>query len=77
MDKINSGVLFPNSYKKSDKQPDFTGNIILPDGTKMRLAGWANKSPKGQEYISVKISEFQQEQDKQNDKEFQDDKIPF
>jgi uncharacterized protein (DUF736 family) len=77
-DKKNKGVLFINYKKKTEKHPDYTGEIFIGD-VKMRLAGWQKKSAKREEYLSLSVSEWQdQNQDQPKRKEFIDDeKIPF
>ena len=55
MDKNNSGALFKNDKKKTEKQPDFTGEIVIED-KKFRLAGWKRVSPKGTAFISLKAT---------------------
>lgn len=37
--KDNSGYLFPNNNKKSEKQPDFRGKITI-NGKEMLISGW-------------------------------------
>ena len=65
--KNNTGALFLNDKKESDKHPDLTGNLIDNDGKKWRVAGWQNTSQKGNKYISLKISEFQAPQSNDSD----------
>lgn len=57
-DKPNTFVLFKEQDKKSEKHPDMTGSIILPDGTKMRIACWERTSNSGKEYLSGQVSEM-------------------
>jgi hypothetical protein len=53
--KENTGVLFKNNKKTSDKQPDYTGNILV--GTKeMQLAAWIKEGKNGK-FMSIKLSE--------------------
>jgi uncharacterized protein (DUF736 family) len=53
--KENTGVLFKNNKKTDDKQPDYTGNILV-GSTEMRLAAWIKEGKNGK-FLSVKISE--------------------
>jgi len=48
------GVLF-NAEKKSEKHPDYTGNVVI-NGVEYRLAAWKRTSKKGQNYISLSVS---------------------
>ena len=54
-DKDNSGVLFRNEKKQTDKQPDYTGTVTVMS-EKWRLAGWIKKSKAGQTYLSLAVS---------------------
>ena len=53
-----SGSLFVNDRKTKDNQPDLTGTMKM-DGKTWRLAAW--KSDKIEGMLSLKISEFQQQ----------------
>lgn len=46
------GVLFPTKDKKSDKSPDYTGNIDLEDGNILPLFG-RKKSSEAGDFISL------------------------
>ena len=54
--KDMTGVLFRVSKKKSERSPDYTGNVVI-GGEKYRLAGWLKMSRKGDEYLSLAVSE--------------------
>ena len=56
----NSGVLFKNKEKKTDKHPDYSGNIIIND-TKYFLSCWVNESKKGLTYWKLSASEEQKQ----------------
>lgn len=58
MDRDNTGVLFKNNKKTSDKHPDFTGNITV-NGKKLRLSAWT-KDGKAGKFISLSVSDFTQ-----------------
>ena len=45
-DNNNTGVLFRQTDKQSDKHPDFTGNCEV-NGKKMQIASWINTSKDG------------------------------
>jgi uncharacterized protein (DUF736 family) len=68
----NSGVLFSQNVKKSEKAPDYTGDITLtlsdfeqqPDGTiKVRLAGWKRSSANGKTFLSLRGEQPRAKQD--------------
>ena len=50
--KPDTGTLFPNSFKKNDSHPDFTGQYAMPDGTVREIAAWQNG-----EYLSLRFSD--------------------
>jgi uncharacterized protein (DUF736 family) len=54
-DNTNSGAIFKNKYKESDKHPDLTGPLNV-DGVEYNIAAWSNVSDKQGKYLSIKIS---------------------
>jgi len=48
-----SGVLFPEKEKKSEKSPDFKGNILI-GGKPLRLAGWKKIGKRGP-FLSLSV----------------------
>lgn len=42
----NSGVLFKNNKKETEKQPDYQGEVMV-SGTLYRLAAWVKEGKKG------------------------------
>tara|TARA_Y100000310_G_scaffold263293_1_gene273464 strand:- start:34 stop:303 length:270 start_codon:yes stop_codon:yes gene_type:complete len=53
--KDNSGALFREEEKKSDKHPDYKGNCLV-NGQKMYIAAWINESQGGKKYMSLSFS---------------------
>jgi len=51
----NTGVLFKNLKKETEKHPDYTGNIDI-EGTAYRLAAWIKKGKKGA-FMSLAVSD--------------------
>jgi uncharacterized protein (DUF736 family) len=51
----NTGVLFKNNKKTTDKQPDYTGNMLVGT-TEMQLAAWIKEGKNGK-FMSLKMSE--------------------
>jgi len=41
--KENTGVLFKNDFKKTEKQPDYKGSCFIK-GEKMEISAWLNES---------------------------------
>lgn len=78
--KNNTGVLFRNDKKvEGSNQPDYTGYTIIENERK-RLAAWIRESKAGQKYMSIQISEFNEQgnQTQQSQSQAQaDDDLPF
>src|SRR2546423_15010778 len=51
-DNSNSGALFKEIQKKSDKAPDYSGMLTV-DGKEYRLAGWKRESKRGVRFLSL------------------------
>ena len=72
--KEGQGSLFKNEEKKSEKHPDYTGEIKL-NGQMKRLAAWVKQSKNGKMYMSISVSEKTQGTAQANPN-FSDD-LPF
>jgi hypothetical protein len=55
----NPFTLFVNDKGDNPKRPDYRGDVVLPDGTKMRLSGWVKES-NGKRFISGKVEPIDQ-----------------
>ena len=53
-DNTNSGALFKNDKKESDKHPDYKGSINV-NGTEFWLSSWLKKSKAGATYMSLSV----------------------
>ena len=51
----NTFTLFANDKGDNPKRPDYRGDIILPDGTKMRLSAWVKEGQSGKKFLSGKV----------------------
>jgi len=73
------GVMFENNKNGNEKASDYSGQV---DDTKLKLAGW-KKSKDGGNYMSLALSESQQQQTQSLDKakvpeiDFDDEIPPF
>ena len=76
-DNTNSGALFKNDYKESEKQPDYSGPFTGPNGEELRIAAWLREKD-GKKFMSVKVSEpFKKKGDAPKAEPDFDDQIPF
>lgn len=57
--KDMTGSLFPNDKSDNQSRPDMRGTVTI-DGTKYSLSAWNNTSKGGKDYMSIKVSEFQE-----------------
>lgn len=60
--KDNSGSLFREAEKKSDRSPDYTGKAMI-DGKMKRIAGWIKQTKAGGNFLSLAISDPQPPRD--------------
>lgn len=74
VDYMDSGVLFRNDRKQSDKSPDYTGKINV-GGVEKRLAAWVRDKGKGK-FLSIKVSDFQERQEPRRQPDPLDDGAP-
>lgn len=82
------GALFKVKQKRSDKAPDYNGNIDVDEeliklvqsgAEKIQLAGWLKTSKAGSKYISLKVSATYENNNNSGGgrRERPDDDIPF
>jgi len=76
----NSGVLFKNDRKETDKHPDYTGKATV-NGVELRLAAWIKSGAKGK-FMSLSFTDPSGQREKAPEKyeprkdDF-DSEIPF
>lgn len=51
----NSGSLFRNERKVTDKHPDYTGSILV-EGKEFWISGWIKKSAAGKTFMSLAVN---------------------
>ena len=56
--KTNNGTLFPNSRKRKETDPDWTGSINV-EGVLYWFNGWDAQNKNGSSRINVKVTEQQ------------------
>jgi hypothetical protein len=54
-DNTNSGILFRNDRKKTDKQPDHTGTLNV-DGKDWWISAWVRTSRDGKKFFSLAVT---------------------
>lgn len=74
--RANSGILFRNDRKQTDKSPDYTG-LLNVDGIEYQLSGWIKQGAKAKFLsLSVKINSAGAQKTVAGGN-FHDDQIPF
>lgn len=58
-DDTNTGTLFKNDKQGNEKRPDYTGKINI-EGREMRLAAWLRTSKKGNKFMSLRVSDMEE-----------------
>lgn len=53
--KNNSGALFRNDKRETEKHPEYTGKITI-EGVEYYLSAWVNEMRNGQKYFSIKAT---------------------
>lgn len=81
------GALFKVRQKKSDKAPDYNGNLdvdkelidlVQSGAEKVQLAGWLKTSKTGNKYISLRVSApYEKKNNSGGSSNSSDDDIPF
>ena len=70
--KPNSGALFNNKARKTDKHPNLTGTAVI-NNVEYWVSGWQNISKSGMEYISLAFKPKVAKEEDVN----QDEEMPF
>lgn len=53
--KEGDGILFKSKEKKSDRSPDYWGEVLI-NGQLYKLAGWIKDTKNGGKFIAMKAS---------------------
>lgn len=56
--KDNSGAIFRNAEKKSERSPDYGGKAVI-GGVEYRISGWIKQNPRGN-FLSLAFSEIEE-----------------
>lgn len=76
-DNSNSGVLFKNTKKHTEKHPDYTGSWTDANGVEHWLSAWISTSKSGSKYLRLSASEKKQRVPEEQPKDFDDSDVPF
>lgn len=60
-DNTNSGAVFPNNNKQSDRSPDYKGTLDA-NGTEYWVSAWVKTSRNGIDYLSISLTEKEEQQ---------------
>lgn len=83
-DNRNSGALFKNKKKVTEKHPDYTGQMTDAEGREHWVSAWIKQSKSGETFMSLSFNAKEQQaqsapqpaQDTKTQAEI-DDEIPF
>jgi uncharacterized protein (DUF736 family) len=74
-DNTNSGALFANADRKTDKHPNARGTLNV-EGVEYWISAWTKVSKKGDKYQSLSVQRKDQQAPAKEEAPF-DDQIPF
>jgi uncharacterized protein (DUF736 family) len=75
-DNTNSGALFANADRKTDKHPNARGTLNV-EGVEYWISAWTKVSKKGDKYQSLSVQRKDAQQAPAKDDTPFDDSIPF
>ena len=76
--RVGQGQLFRARSKKTDRSPDMTGKLMLPNGVLVYVSGWKKQTAAGEEWISLQLGNpVDQQQAHQSAVKDSDEQIPF
>lgn len=56
------GGVFRNKKKTEDRQPGYTGKVMLPNGELRYMSVWVKKTKAGEPWLSVSVGDIMQTQ---------------
>lgn len=53
--RVGQGQLFRARSKKTERSPDMSGKLMLPNGVLVYVSGWRKVTQAGEEWISLQL----------------------
>ena len=53
--RVGQGQLFRARSKKTERSPDMSGKLMLPNGVLVYVSGWRKQTQAGEEWISLQL----------------------
>jgi uncharacterized protein (DUF736 family) len=75
-DNNNTGALFKNDKKQSDRHPDYNGSCEV-NGVEMWMSSWIKTSKAGKKFMSFSFNPKDQPSAAQPTADTDDDNMPF
>jgi uncharacterized protein (DUF736 family) len=77
-DNSNSGVLFKNDRKDTERHPDYTGTWTDADGVEHWFSAWIKESKSGTKFMSVSARPKQEQVSREAPRDHSiDQDVPF
>lgn len=73
------GVLYTNTFKVKPGHPDLRGELMLLDGTVVKISGWMKETPRGN-LVSLAVDTYKGKDEKDYPKDVtpkDDEDLPF
>ncbi len=55
--RVGQGQLFRARSKKTERSPDMTGKLMLPNGVVVWVSGWTKETAAGEKWISLQLGD--------------------
>ena len=55
--RVGQGQLFKSKSMKSEKSPNLTGKVMLPNGVLVYVSGWTKETSAGEKWISLQLGD--------------------
>ena len=53
--RVGQGQLFKSKNRKSEKSPNMSGKLMLPNGVVVYVSGWTKETAAGEKWISLQL----------------------